>query len=266
MSTTTDKHFELAVNLSIEGLKALLLLDGGAAAALIALTDKGEGAQNYSMAIVFFGAGAVAAVTAFIFGYFSQLHYANHLVDIEAKRPFSANYLKHKIFQGVAILAVLAALVFGIMGIWKAYSVAVHRKINGPYAPPTQGEIYNMRTKCAESGQKLLDADSHGPLVSVQQVSRYNPGINRCFVELVSSTSVQFGFDVTTYLYDGQTGEQLGWYRSKRTDPASFAEYTCGVLIDGQLLPKALPRETNPDRCTKINSRFVELMTDNRTN
>jgi hypothetical protein len=55
----SDKHFELAINISIEALKSLLFVNAGAAASLIALTDKPPAGPNYGISIVLFGAGAM---------------------------------------------------------------------------------------------------------------------------------------------------------------------------------------------------------------
>jgi hypothetical protein len=68
----TERHFELAVQLSRDALKALLVVNGGAATALIALMDKSRGGKDYTWAIILFGAGTVAAVISACLGYASQ--------------------------------------------------------------------------------------------------------------------------------------------------------------------------------------------------
>jgi hypothetical protein len=78
-TSSSDKHFEFAINIAIEALKTLFLFNAGAAGALVALTDKANGSvtkatgvpsHDYTQAVLFFGVGAVCSVAAFVFGYF----------------------------------------------------------------------------------------------------------------------------------------------------------------------------------------------------
>jgi len=71
---------------------------------------------------------------------------------------------------------------------------------------PTAKEIFELRSACADLGQKILDDDVHSPELYVEQVSHYNPSTNRCYVEVTSSYS---GKEIRRYLYDGQTKEML---------------------------------------------------------
>jgi hypothetical protein len=78
---------------------------------------------------------------------------------------------------------------------------------------PTASEVFNLRTKCAQLGQKILDDDLHGPAVSIREVSNYNPQTNRCYVKLEASpadlSAPMDKYYVNTSVYDGQTGELL---------------------------------------------------------
>jgi hypothetical protein len=123
---SSDKHFELAVSISVEALKALLLFDGGAAAALIALTDKISGAHNYETSILMFGSGALCTVAAFATGYFSQLYYANHVLHESNKQTAKAvsSHRLHCMFQTIAICFVIAGLAFGVAGMVLAFFAA----------------------------------------------------------------------------------------------------------------------------------------------
>lgn len=114
-----DKHFELAVTLSRDTLKALLLVNGGAATALIAMMDKSNNSKDYTWAIILFGAGTVGAVISSCFGYFSQLHYANHRVTGE-----SHAHKMHQRWQATTLIAVALTLTFGIAGIVTAALIA----------------------------------------------------------------------------------------------------------------------------------------------
>jgi len=115
----SEKHFELAVALARDALKGLLLVNGGAATALVALMDKSDGGKDYTFAILLFAAGAVSAVISACFGYFSQLNYANHRLDRNDR-----SYKRHGTFQAVTIFAVAITILFMIAGILAAASAA----------------------------------------------------------------------------------------------------------------------------------------------
>jgi hypothetical protein len=114
-----EKHLELAVELSRDALKALLLVNAGAASALIALTDKSSGGKDYSVPIILFGCGAVATLLAYFFGYFSQLNYGNHRFAQRSK-----SYFWHRVFQALAIVACIISLGFAIFGMANGYHIA----------------------------------------------------------------------------------------------------------------------------------------------
>ena len=83
---------------------------------MIALTGKEGGANNYAHAIILFGVGAVSTVASYMFGYFSQLEYANYrLTGQETKQK---NHCK---LQAVAIAFMLIGLICAIAGMAVAY-------------------------------------------------------------------------------------------------------------------------------------------------
>jgi hypothetical protein len=114
-----EKHFELAVELSRDALKALLVVNGGAATALIALMDKSSNSKDYTPAILLFAAGAAWAVVSACFGYMSQLHYANHRMDGSRH-----SYRGHTTWQIAAIISVVLTLTFMVSGIIAAAVIA----------------------------------------------------------------------------------------------------------------------------------------------
>lgn len=119
-------HLGHAVALSIEVLRSLLILNGSAAVALVALTGKGPAAHDYSRAVLSFGIGAFAAVAAMVFGYFSQLSYGNHW-QAKANSDRAAEkrtYQCHLFFQTLAISTVLLCLVFGAVGLFEGLQTA----------------------------------------------------------------------------------------------------------------------------------------------
>ena len=115
---STDKHFELAVALARDALKALLIVNGGAATALVALMDKSNGSKDYTCAIVLFAAGAVFAAVSACFGYISQLCYANHVADK------SYPHRLHERWQTATIATVSITLISMVAGIIVAAFIA----------------------------------------------------------------------------------------------------------------------------------------------
>jgi len=72
---------------------------------------------------------------------------------------------------------------------------------------PTATEVFNLRSRCAELGEAILDQQPFKNRTFPSQASRYDPRTNRCYVELTVLTD-----DINTihrYLYDGQTKEML---------------------------------------------------------
>jgi hypothetical protein len=116
-----EKHFELAVALARDALKALLIVNGGAATALIALMDKSNGSRDYTWAVILFAAGAVGAVVSSCLGYLSQLYYANHRMNGHA-----GSYRSHRLWQTAAILSVTTTLAFMVAGLITAALSARH--------------------------------------------------------------------------------------------------------------------------------------------
>ena len=72
---------------------------------------------------------------------------------------------------------------------------------------PTATEVLNLRSKCEELGQAILDQQPFKSRTFPAQASHYDPCTNRCYAELAVLTD-----DIKTihrYLYDGQTKEML---------------------------------------------------------
>ena len=80
---------------------------------------------------------------------------------------------------------------------------------------PTATEVFDLRSKCAVLGDKVMSENYIGSALTHNQISHYNPETNHCYVKLEVSTA-----DLTTpkerfirdeYLYDGQTKESLAY-------------------------------------------------------
>ncbi len=79
---------------------------------------------------------------------------------------------------------------------------------------PTAAEVFDLRSKCAALGEKILNENVIGNALAQIQLTHYNPQTNRCYVRLeVSSTTkaavAQGKFTNDLYLFDGQTNEML---------------------------------------------------------
>ena len=76
---------------------------------------------------------------------------------------------------------------------------------------PSATELFSLRSKCAELGEKILTDNIIGVALSQSQLSHYDIDSGRCYVELTVQTA-----DTTApmtvfhrYLFDGQTHEML---------------------------------------------------------
>jgi len=110
--SSADHHFALASTIASEALKAVLLVNGGAVTALIALS--GNTGIDYRKAILWFGIATLLAALTFTLGYFSQLSYANHILELEKQTFEQANceLKKHRAFQFIALIVLVASLAF----------------------------------------------------------------------------------------------------------------------------------------------------------
>src|SRR5262244_1988050 len=77
--------------------------------------------------------------------------------------------------------------------------------------PPTASEIFNLRSKCAELGQKIMENHVIGSALTQDVVTHYDPKTNRCYAELDVNMADLSKFDEynSRTLYDAQTGEML---------------------------------------------------------
>jgi hypothetical protein len=117
--------FKGLINLSIEGLKALLLINGGAAVAILAylgsLASRGSAAHlpDVKNALLCFAGGVFATALAFIVAYFTQLQLYYEERARHERQPFST---RHPIGIRIAAGLVLASAgAFGA-GCWIAAS------------------------------------------------------------------------------------------------------------------------------------------------
>jgi hypothetical protein len=114
-------HWQEGNKYALECMKALLLLNGGGALALLTffgnrgkmLTTASADAIGY--ALTSFGLGTVGSVMMFVLAYFTQLHYGN--VGVDSPQP--------KRWHASVYIGLLAALGGFIGGIWFARAAVV---------------------------------------------------------------------------------------------------------------------------------------------
>jgi hypothetical protein len=104
------------------------------------------------------------------------------------------------------------------LSLWVFFADARSRRAADDKQPmsnrlPTATEVFDLRSKCAAMGEKIMEDNVIGPALGQEQVSHYSPTSNRCYVKLEVHTgdlSTPLDKFVThTYLYDGQTKELL---------------------------------------------------------
>jgi len=101
------------------------------------------------------------------------------------------------------------------------------------FRKPTATEIFNLRSRCADFGEKIMAENIIGIALAQEQVSHYDPKSNRCYVELTVHTA-----DLTKHvdyyffrvLYDGQTREMLA---SSLTEKGVKRGFVLGSFSDG---------------------------------
>lgn len=79
------------------------------------------------------------------------------------------------------------------------------------FRSPTATEIFDLRSKCAELGEKIMKNTVIAAELKKEQLSHYEPKTNRCYVRL-TIWNANLGKEneyFQQYLFDGQTGQVL---------------------------------------------------------
>src|SRR5262245_19171241 len=96
----------------------------------------------------------------------------------------------------------------------------------GDFRGPNATEVFDLRSRCAELAEKMLEENVISGGLTQSQISRYDLRTNRCYVEM----TVQSNNGITYHhrqLYDGQTKELLAYSRMDKDGMA-------GVVVDKQ--------------------------------
>ena len=120
---------------------------------------------------------------------------------------------------------------------------------------PTATEVFNLRSKCAELGEKIMKNAVIGDALKKDQVSHYEPKTNRCYVQLTVSNADPTKGDehFQQYLLDGQTGQVLAAVRREKGTRS------------GEISIDPSPLNGNPDELYVDASIFIsKMMADDR--
>jgi hypothetical protein len=83
---------------------------------------------------------------------------------------------------------------------------------------PTATEVFNLRTKCQQAGEKLDSSLAYGPHWSRQLTTNYRIETGRCYAEVYDTDATTD--ELIRSLYDAQTRDQLA-FAKKRKDTES---------------------------------------------
>lgn len=93
-------------------------------------------------------------------------------------------------------------------------------------SPPTATEIFTLRSRCAELGQKIMEHNFIGSALTQDVTTHYDPQTNRCYAELDVTEA-----DLTKYndynfraVYDGQTREILASVTNDKGQKTAFVK------------------------------------------
>lgn len=117
------------------------------------------------------------------------------------------------------------------------------------FQKPSATEIFNLRSRCAALGEKIMNENVIGSALTQSQTSHYSPKTNRCYVELdVNMADLnRYNEYAARYLYDGQTGEMLAWCKKEKGDSMT------GFIFGGKI-----EQNTYLDASMKIDAEMAD--------
>jgi hypothetical protein len=90
----------------------------------------------------------------------------------------------------------------------------------------TATELFDLRSRCAELGQKIMQNNNIGSALTQDVVTRYDIPTNRCYAELDVHTADLTKFDDynSRSLFDGQTREMLAHVEHKKGQKTGYVK------------------------------------------
>jgi hypothetical protein len=87
-----------------------------------------------------------------------------------------------------------------------------------PFRSPTATEVFDLRSKCADLGEKIMKNTAIADALAKDQLSHYEPKTNRCYVQLTvqNPNPAKRNEYFRQYLFDGQTGQVLAEIRREK--------------------------------------------------
>jgi nitrate reductase alpha subunit len=148
----------------------------------------------------------------------------------------------------------LTLLLFFFSGCQKSSSPT--RSADAPsFRSPTATEVFDLRSKCADLGEKIMKNTAVGDDLKQEELSHYEPKTNRCYVRLTvwNANLGKGGEYFHQYLFDGQTGQMLAAIRREN-----------GVR-SGDIYSDPPPSQGNSDEMYVDASIFIsQMMADDR--
>jgi hypothetical protein len=125
-----------------------------------------------------------------------------------------------------ALMAVAVSCVAGAMLSCSHLPAQAEAATKSVANPPTATEIFNLRSKCAELGQKIMENNNIGVALTQDVVTHYDPVTNRCYAELDVNMADLSKFDEynSRTLYDGQTAEMLAHIQNKKGQKTAYVK------------------------------------------
>lgn len=107
---------------------------------------------------------------------------------------------------------------------------------------PTATELFDLRSKCAALGKKIMTENIIGSALTQDEVSHYNPETNHCYIKLEVSTAdlstPRERFATDDFLYDGQTKELLAFaFREGNRESAEVFSESLKRFVHDPTLP-----------------------------
>jgi hypothetical protein len=139
----------------------------------------------------------------------------------------------------------LAIVVFSVPAIVVSCSRSSGQKDAKP--APTATEIFNLRSKCAALGQKIMENNTIGSALTQDVVTHYDPKTNRCYAELDVQMRDLSKFPEEYYsrtVFDAQTGEALAHVERKKGQKSAYVsdgglnitDFDTAILKIGELM------------------------------
>lgn len=217
-------------------------------------------ARQFSIVVILFLAGCFLQVLVALVNKFAAWQVYHAKLHGEDAHHFWEHLSEFFFLDELVDISTVGAfaLAIAIMVMAFVFSPASSQADSQFFQKPTATEVFNLRSRCAEQGDKLLQEQRAGigPALYADAKSHYDTKTNRCYVEVDVSTAdlTDPKWTTTQRLYDGQTKENLAWFETR--GPAHADEDKCMEYL-------GMPINRT---CQQINDKISEIMTDTRKN